>query len=757
MSLFLYRLARFAFRWRRLVLGVWIAAAAAAIAIAVLSGGQTNDTFSIPGTESQNAAAVLSARLPAFSGGQTSIVFAAHGGDKVSSPSTEAAINSAMAKLRSIPQVSSVISPYQGHLVSRNGEIGLGQVQWSAKPTSVTDAGLNAVTAAMRPVEARGVQVEFNGNVYPGWHQRMSEAPELIGLLVAFVILMITFGAFAAAGMPILGAILGVITTLMGITAVAAAVTIASASTTVALMLGLSCGIDYGVFILARHRTNLLNGMTPEESAPRALGTAGSSVVFAALTVIIALCGLTVVGIPFLTVMGLTAAASVAVALLIALTLVPALLGFAGTRITRFARLPLLGRRAERVARRSAADPDSTAGARWARFVVRHRVLVLVGGAALLGALAIPAASIQLGLPGASSDPVSSTDRQAYDLTTQAFGAGFNGALLVVSQDVHSPASTNQIAGALSKLPDVASVVPVTTTNGVSLIRVIPVSGPADPATTTLVNTIRAGRAQLEGGTGAHLLVGGTTASNIDVSAKMSGALPVYLAVVVGLALLLLTFAFRTILVPLKSVLGFLLSMAAALGAQVAMFQWGWGQHLFGITPAQTISFLPIIMLAIIFGLSSDYEVFVVSRIKEDFSTGSDARRAVQRGAGLSARVVTAAALIMFSIFVAFMFTRNPTIKAIGFSFAAGVFLDAFVVRLTLVPAVMAITGSKIWYHPRWFARHVPDPDIEGRRLELVLAQSARRPSATAVPTGQGQLAVPSGGQPAHGGELRQR
>jgi putative drug exporter of the RND superfamily len=723
MSHCLYRLARFAFRRRRLVLGIWVAAAIAAIGMAVASGGRTNDTFTIPGTESQHAAAVLDAKLPAFSGGQTTIVFAANGGAKVTSPAAEADIDSALAGLRSIHQVSAVITPFQSRLVSPSGTIALGQVQWSAQPNSVTSASLDAVTAAMRPAQAAGLRVEYNGSVYPGWQVTLSETPELIGLLVAFVILMVTFGAFAAAGMPILGAIIGVVTTLMGITAAASVVRIASESTTVALMLGLSCGIDYGVFILSRHRANLLAGLTPEESVPRALGTAGSSVVFAGLTVIIALCGLSVIGIPFLTVMGVAAAASVAVALLIALTLVPALLGFAGNRVVRFTRLPRLGRHAERIARRSAADPDSTAGARWARFVVRHRVLTLIGGIVLLGVLAIPAASMRLGLPTAASQPTSTTDRQAYDLTTKGFGVGFNGALLIVSQDVRSAADTRQIAGRLARLPDVAAVVPVTTRGGVSLIKLVPKSGPADPATTTLVNTIRGDRAAIEGTTGAHILVGGTTASNIDVSAKLSSALPVFLIVVIGLALVLLTFAFRTILVPLKSVLGFLLSMSAALGAQVAMFQWGWGQHIFGITPTQTISFLPIIMLAIIFGLSSDYEVFVVSRIKEDFTANGDARRAVQRGTGLSARVVTAAALIMFSIFVAFMFTSNPTIKAIGFSFAIGVFLDAFVVRLTLVPAAMAVIGSRIWYHPRWFARRVPDPDIEGHRLALRLAE----------------------------------
>jgi RND superfamily putative drug exporter len=736
MSNYLYRLARFAFRRRRLVLGVWLIAAIAAIVIGQASGGKTNDTFSIPGTESQNAANVLTARLPAFSGGQSTIVFATHGGAKISDPADKAAIEAAMTRLKAIPQVSSVTSPFQDHLISPGGTIALGQVQWSAPAVNVTDAGLDAVTAAMKPVQADGVQVEYNGSVYPGWRTVISELPELVGLIIAFLILMITFGAFAAAGMPILGAIIGVITTLMGITAVASVVTIASASTTVALMLGLSCGIDYGLFILSRHRTNLLNGMTPEESVPLAMGTAGSAVVFAALTVIIALCGLSVVGIPFLTVMGLAAAASVTVALLIALTLLPAILGFAGTKVATFARLPLLGARAERVARRSAADPDSAAGARWARFVVRRRVPVLAGAIVLLGVLAIPALSIQLGLPSGASQPAGNTQRKAYDLTTEGFGAGFNGALLIVAQDVRNPAQTQQIATALTKFPDVAKVTPVITQNGVGLVKLIPDSGPSDSATATLVHAIRDHRAAVEGQTGAHILVGGTTASNIDVSAKLSSALPVFLIVVVGLACILLTFAFRTILVPVKSILGFLLSMSAALGAQVALFQWGWGQSLFGITPAETISFLPIIMLAIIFGLSSDYEMFVVSRIKEDYTKNGDARRAVQRGTGLSARVVTAAAMIMFSIFVAFMFTSNPTIQAIGFSFAAGVFLDAFVVRLTLVPAVMAIAGSRLWYHPRWFGRHVPDPDIEGQRLEHKLTAGELAPAGASAREG---------------------
>jgi putative drug exporter of the RND superfamily len=725
-SIYLYRLAHLAFRRRRIVLALWLLAAIGAIVVAQASGGKTNDNFTIPGTEAQNASDVLSAKLPAFSGGQSTVVFATHGTAKVTDPAIESVIQAAMAKLKTVPQVSTSTDPYQSKLVSASGQIALGQVQWTAKPTDVKNANLDVMNDDLKPVKAAGVEVEYSGSVYPDWNKPISELPELIGLVIAFIILMITFGALAAAGMPIIGAIIGVVTTLMGITAVASVVTIASASTTVALMLGLSCGIDYGLFILSRHRTNLLNGVDVEESAATAVGTAGGSVVFAALTVIIALCGLTVTGIPFLRVMGLAAACSVFIALLIALTLLPAMLGFAGRKVEKFTRLPVLGARAERVARRSAADPDSPTGAAWARFVVRNRIAVLVGVIVILGVLALPATKVNLGLPSGASQSKDNTLRKAYDLTTEGFGPGFNGALLIVAENVTSPNQTAQIVTTLTKEPGVVSVTPLVAENNTSLIRVIPKFGPSDTATADLVHSLRNNRSAIEGNTGAHILIGGTTASNIDVSAKLADALPTFLIVVVGLAFILLTFAFRTILVPIKSILGFLLSIAAALGAQVAIFQWGWGEHIFGITPTETISFLPIIMLAIIFGLSSDYEVFVVSRIKEEFTKrGGDGRQSVQRGTSLSARVVTAAALIMFSIFVAFMFTDDPTIKAIGFSFAVGVFLDAFLVRLTLVPAVMAIVGARIWYHPKWFTKYVPDPDLEGERLEQRLAAKA--------------------------------
>ncbi|WP_326719204.1 MMPL family transporter [Streptomyces sp. NBC_00243] len=718
MSVYLFRLARWAFRRRRLVLALWILAAATAITLSAVGGGKTDNTFTVPGTESQQATNLLKEKLPALSGGQTQIVFATSGTIKVTDPSYKAGIEAAIVNLKKVPQVGLVTDPFAAKAISENGNVALGSVQFEAQPTDVKESTLDAVEAAVVPARDAGVQVEYSGSVYPGWNQEISELPELIGLLVAFLILTITFGAFVAAGLPILTAVIGLVVTLMTVSALASVMTIASTSTTVATMLGLSCGIDYGLFILARHRNNLLTGMSIEDSVALAAGTAGSSVVFAALTVMIALCGLAVVGIPFLTVMGVAAAGAVLVALLIALTLMPAMLGFAGNKVARFISTPLRPGHHENVAQIAANEPERTFGATWARFVVRGRVPLLIGGIAFLVVLALPALKMDLGLPSGSSKPESDTSRKAYDLTTANFGAGFNGPLLVVADGVPNAAAAAPITDRLAKIPGVVAAAPMAVDNGVAVIRVTPSTGPNDDATTDLVNGIRDDRAAIAGDSGATILVGGTTASNIDVSSKLSSALPVFLIVVVGLAFILLTFAFRTILVPIKSIIGFLLSVAAAFGLQVAMFQWGWGEHLFGITPSQTISFLPLLMLAIIFGLSSDYEVFVVSRIKEDFTKNGQAVRAVKRGTGLAARVVTAAALIMFSIFVAFMFTDDPTIKAIGFSFAAGVFLDAFVVRLTLVPAFMAIIGAKIWYHPKWFGTYIPDLDIEGDRLQ---------------------------------------
>jgi RND superfamily putative drug exporter len=714
-SVALYRLARWCYQRRVLVLVVWLVAVAGIVTLALVSGGKTTDSLTIPGSESQRMASVLENKLPAAAGASTQVVFVVKSG-AVTNSSYRPAVEEAVAKLGTVPQVAGVQDPFKDKSISPDGKVALATVNYTAAAGDVKSSTLDKLGPAVAAAHSAGVEVEFSGDVYPGASSGAGSA-ELIGIGAALVILIVTLGSFLAGGLPILTALFGVIISIMAMTALAAVTDIASAATTVGLMLGISCGIDYALFILSRHRTYILEGHEPQEAAGRAAGTAGSSVVFAGLSVVIALCGLVVVGIPFLAVMGLAAAGAIVIGLLVALTLLPAVLGFAGARVARFSRLPLLRR--ARPATQTAVDrPQALTGTRWAAWVVRHRVPVLISGVIMLGVMALPVTKMDLGLPGAGSRPTSDTSRRAYDLTTAHFGAGYNGALTVVAENATTQAQADQLATALGKVDGVASASTRILTHGIAVIAVEPTTGPNDRATKHLVHRLRSDRAGIEGTTGTTIHVGGKTAADIDVSAKLGSALPVFLIVVAGLAFLLLTFAFSTILIPIKSIIGFLLSMGAALGAEVAVFQWGWLSGLLGTDKTQTLSFLPVILIAIIFGLSSDYEVFVVSRIKEHYTKHGDARQAVITGTGQSARVVTAAALIMTSVFAAFLLTNDPIIKAIGFSFALGVLLDAFVVRLTLVPAVMAIIGAKVWHHPAWYAKYVPDPDIEGEHLD---------------------------------------
>ncbi|WP_245718051.1 MMPL family transporter [Nocardia miyunensis] len=453
MSTYLYRLAKWSLSHRRLVLALWLLLAVAMIVLGTMSGGKTNDNFTIPGTESDDVATLLTRQMPAAAGGQTQIVLATHGNAKITDAGNMASIGEMITKLRAIPGVVAVGDPFQTKTISPSGQAAIATVQYSQAPADVPDSTFDAVRSAVEPAQNSGVQVEYSGSAYPGWLISVSEVPEIVGMIIAFVILLVTFGAFVAAGLPILNAIVGIVVTLMGVTALASVVTIASASTTVAIMLGLSCGIDYALFILSRHRNNLMTDMSVEDSVPLAVGTAGSSVVFAGITVIVALCGLAVAGIPFLTVMGLAAAAAVLVALLVSLTLLPALLGFAGWTVAKFLQSPLRPGRPEAIARQAVERPERTAGAVWARFVVRWRIPVLILGIALLALIAAPATQMNLGLPSGSSKPTSDTQRRAYDIVAENFGPGYNGPLLVVVDNVTDPAQVTPIMQALSKLP----------------------------------------------------------------------------------------------------------------------------------------------------------------------------------------------------------------------------------------------------------------------------------------------------------------
>ncbi|MCZ0727290.1 MMPL family transporter [Mycolicibacterium iranicum] len=722
MSRFLFTLGAASFRRRWLVLGTWLAVLLGVALAFVGFRGEPSDNFTIPGTESQRAVEQLQQNLPEYSGAQTQITFAAPQNLTVTDPRFAAPIDQAVQTLNAIPDIAAAAGPNQTKQISPDGRIALGTVQWKAPIGEVSDGALTELENAMKPVQDAGLQVEYSGAVFPGYKVAVPHLPEIIGIGAAFLILLITFGAVVAAGLPIVTAAIGVGIGALGIFVVAAFVDMPTASLSLALMLGLSCGIDYALFILNRYRNNLLLLMPRQKAAGLAVGTAGGAVVFAALTVIIALCGLAVVGIPFLTYMGISAAVSVLIAMLIALTLLPALFGFAGGKVAKFIEPPLQPGRPKEVAQVAAYTPQRTMGAAWARFVVRFRKPLLLGGSAALIVIGLPSLGMHLGLPSGSSQPESNTSRQAYDLTAEHLGPGFNGPLLVVADLTGAtPDAAQTIAANIAREDGVVAATPAGGDQRTAVIQVIPETGPNDTATADLVRQIRADRDEIQADTGATFLVGGNTASNIDTSDKLAAALPVFLVVVVGLAFILLAIAFRAALVPITSIVGFLLSVFAAMGVQVAIFQWGWGADLLGVTPGETISFLPIIALAIIFGLSSDYEVFVVSRIREELSnTDSDsaALDAVRSGVGLSARVVTAAALIMFGVFIAFLAAGDPIIKSVGLTLAVGVFLDAFVVRLTLIPAVMAMLGDRMWSRSKWFDRYVPDLDIEGTALE---------------------------------------
>jgi RND superfamily putative drug exporter len=723
MATYLYRLGRLSFRRRRWVVALWLAVLIATGTAAGALSGPTSDDFSMPGTESQEALDLLGERFPQMAaGGATArVVFATDDRGGLTAPGTKAAVQATVAALREAPQVVAVTDPYEGRAVSPDGTVGYAQVQYGVQAPELTDAALGALTSAGGEAEAAGVRVEIGGDALQAPPEQ--SATEVIGVVVAALVLVITFGSLVAAGLPLLTAIIAMAISMAGITAATGFVELSSTAPVLAMMLGLAVAIDYSLFIVSRYRHELAEGRDGEEAAGRAVGTAGSAVVFAGATVVIALSALAVVGIPFLTVMGLAAAGAVAVAVLVALSMIPALLGFAGTRV--------LGRRARRTEK--AAAPKVTAGERWGRFVTRRRIPVLIAAVLGLGVLAVPAADLQLGMPGDGVAAEDSTQRQAYDLVAKGFGAGFNGPLLVVVDTAKAePGAAATVAAGLTGLDGVVAVTPPmpNPAGDTALLTVVPSTGPSDAATEDLVGAIRDRATEWAGTTGAEVSVTGQTAMMIDVSAKLADALLPYLAVIIGLALVLLMLVFRSVLVPLKATLGFLLTIGATFGAVVAVFQWGWLGGVFGVdTPGPIMSMLPIFMIGVVFGLAMDYELFLVTRMREDFVHGASPTEAVVGGLGHGARVVTAAALIMISVFAGFIFSGEPMIMSMGFAMAAGVAIDAFVVRLTIVPAVMSLLGRSAWWLPRWLDRALPDVDVEGEKLRHLLeAGEAREP-----------------------------
>jgi RND superfamily putative drug exporter len=718
MATLLHRLGHTCFGRRKTVLAVWLLLLTVLGGLAATTGGSTSTQLTIPGVESIRAAELLQERLPGSgAGGATArIVFAAPQGEKVTDAGNRAAIAQVLQRAKSGDGVVGVADPFLSEAVSGDGTIAYATVTYAVAANDVTAADRSALLAAGEPAQAAGLQVQYGGEATQAAGEQ--SATELIGVGVALVVLAVTFGSLLAAGLPLLTALFGVATGLAGVYSLKSVIELSSTAPTLGLMIGLAVGIDYALFIAVRHKENLGLGLPPRAAAARAVGTAGSAVVFAGATVFVALAGLAVVGIPFLAVMGLVAAGVVAVSVLVALTLVPAFLGFAGDR---FSRWPVPGLQA----RQGRLRDRPSIGTRWAGAITRKPVAFLLAAVIGTGALAVPALDLQLGFPDDGVQSSETTQRKAYDLLASGFGPGFNGPLTLVIDGTGAAQlrqASEALATQIAALTDVVSVTPavITPDGSTAILSVIPNSGPSTARTKDLVADIRELRGAIEAGTGTQVLVTGNTAVGIDISQKLAKALPVFLALIVGLSFVLLTIAFRSLLVPLKATLGFLLSVAATFGGLVAVFQWGWFAGLLGLeTTGPIMSFLPVLLIGLLFGLAMDYEVFLVSRMREDYVHGDTPTDAVVGGFRHGARVVTAAALIMMSVFGGFILGHDPTIKSIGFALAFGVFIDAFVVRMTIVPAVMTLLGHKAWYLPRWLDRVLPNVDIEGAGLRV--------------------------------------
>ncbi|MFB4353145.1 MMPL family transporter [Microbacterium sp. LS_15] len=737
MSTLLSSLGRWSYRhpWRVLV--SWLLVLGLAGAGALVLGAGTDNTFSIPGTESQAGLEQLNRSFPQVSGTSAQIIVVAADGDSIVDDPYRTDIEDTVDELADLDDsVLSATSPFDENvngMVNDDETAGIIRLQFDGQSSDVDDQtkdDLRAVVADLSDELPSGSQTALGGDLFatsiPG-----VTLTEAVGLLIALLVLIVTFRSFVVAGLPLLTAVLGVGISMAGIFAATAFATVSSTTPLLALMLGLAVGIDYALFIMARHQDQVRAGTDPEESASRAVGTAGSAVVFAGVTVLIALIGLGFAGIPFLTTMGIAASVAVAIAVAIAVTLTPALLGFMKGRVVgRPRRAPKAkkGRTAPAV-RRGFSD-------RWVSGVTKRPILVSLAVVIGLGIVAVPALSLNLALPNAGVLPKDSEARQSYDLTASEFGAGFNGPLILTGTIVTStdPLALMQDLGdevaAIDGVKEVALATPNETAD-TGIVQIVPETAPDDPATADLVRELRAHHDEWMDEYGIDLKVTGFTAVGIDISDQLGHALLPFGLFVIGLSLILLTIVFRSLWVPVTAAAGYLLSIVAGFGVVGAVFEWGWfadALHVAKVGPI--ISFMPIILMGVLFGLAMDYQVFLVSRMREDYVHDPDAKspdRATRRAAALravrsgftgSAKVVTAAGLIMFAVFVAFVPEGDSSLKPIALGLAAGIAIDAFLVRMTLIPALMAILGERAWQIPAWLERILPSVDIEGEAVE---------------------------------------
>jgi RND superfamily putative drug exporter len=703
---------------RKTVILGWIAALIVVGFAAGSAGSAFSENFKLPSSDSQRAVDLLEQRFPAQSGETATIVYQAPVG--VESAAVKGKMSAAFAEIEKVPHVSEVASPYDGASaggISKNGKIAYATVQFDEYGDKIGKENVERVMDIAQGEAGGGLQVELGGQPIEEVRQEEGDISFAIGLMAAIVILLFTFGSVVAMGLPVLTALFALGVGLSLVTLGTHVFDTADFATQLAAMIGLGVGIDYALFILTRFRNGLDEGLEPQPAATRAIDTAGRAVFFAGLTVIISLLGMLLLGVTFLYGVAIAAAIAVAMTMIASLTLLPALLTIAGRRVDRL-RIPGLGKR------RPLNELELSRWYRWSTTIQRHPVAAMLLSGGLLILLCVPVLSLRLGSSDAGSDPAGTTTREAYDLLADGFGPGFNGPFVVVAKLPQKGDDTvlKTLQRKAEALPGVAGVTPPTLnpSGEVGVIQVYPTSSPQSEATTNLLNRLRddvippAARS-----TGAAVYVGGITAIFEDFGNVLTEKLPLFIGVVVLLSALLLMAVFRSILVPLKAMLMNLLSIGASFGIVVAVFQWGWLGGLIGLDGTGPIeSFLPVFLFAIVFGLSMDYEVFMKSRIHEEWEASHDEQRAVTRGLALTGRVITAAALIMVTVFASFMLGPDRIIKLFGLGLSTAVLIDAVVIRTILVPAIMQLFGERAWWLPDWLSRRLPRIAVEPPRAE---------------------------------------
>jgi RND superfamily putative drug exporter len=717
-------IARWCFRHRFAVIAAWLLALIAATVLALAVKTEYNNSFSLPGTGSTTAQELLSKAFPAQSGDPDTIVWHVAAGT-VHDPAVAARMTAALIRIATLPTVASVASPYDpggAAQISRDGRTGYAVVTFTQRSDLLPHADVLRVIDAAQAAREPGLDVQLGGQAIEGIVQ--AQAPvsvgTVVGVLAAAIVLFIAFGSLLAMLLPLITALVGVIGGYMAIAPLTHSLSIVEIAPILVGLIGLGVGIDYALFIVARYRRGLEAGRTPEEATVAALNTSGRAVLFAGGTVFIALLGILVLNFTFLNGLAIACALTVVLTMLSAMTMLPALLGLFGRRVLsrrQRRRLAVQPGPAQPLATIETGPATPNAWTRWAGIVQRRPAVLAAVAAVVMLVLAIPLTRLQLSSNDQGHDPASTTTRQAYDLLAQGFGPGFDSPLVVVARAAKpaDAAALQVLERQLPRLDGVASVQARAAANGTTVIQLTPRTSPDDPATTALITTLRTTTIPAaERGTTLRAYVGGNSATIADFSAEVEAKLPWFLLAIIGLSFLLLLVAFRSLLIPATAAVMNLLAAGATFGVLTALFQWGWGISAFGLGTAGPVeSFLPVFIVPILFGLSTDYQVFLVSRMSEEWARTGDSHRAVHAGQAGTARVITAAAAIMICVFLAFSLMSLRNIAEFGISLTVAVALDAFVLRTVLVPAVMHLSGRASWLLPRWLDRRLPHLAIE--------------------------------------------